>query len=102
MANKTSPKLSHQIVSPNQVPFSAIRPLPKLLYVATNLVTSLSRDMWLSNTKYSAFHLIYCHVINEGTVANKFICKDATDETYFKMPNLKNLLDRVTIHILDM
>ena len=101
MANKTSPKLSHQIVSPNQVPFSAIRPLPKLLYVATNLVTSLSRDMWLSNTKYSAFHLIYCHVINEGTVANKFICKDATDETYFKMPNLKNLLDRVTIHILD-
>ena len=101
MPEVTSPKLSHEIKSPNQTPPSAIRPLPKLIYVATNLVASLSRDMWLQNTKYSAFHLIYCHVVDESAINNKFICKDNNDETYFKIPNLKNLLDRFTIHILD-
>ena len=76
MPEATSPKLSHEIKSPNQTPPSAIRPLPKLIYVATNLVASLSRDMWLQNTKYSAFHLIYCHVVDESAINNKFICKD--------------------------
>ena len=101
MLEITSPKLTHHIKSPNQMVYSAIRPLPKLLYVATNLVTSLSRDMWLKNTKYASFHLIHCHVMNDDTIHNKFICKDNNDETYYKIPNLKNLLDRITIHILD-
>ena len=101
MKTTASPKLTNNILAPNQTTDSMIRPVAKVIYLATNLVSSLSRDLWLSNTKYASYHLIYCHVIDDNTISSKFICKDNDDKTFFKINSLKNILNSFEILVLD-
>ena len=101
MKATASPKLTNQILATNQTTDSLIRPMSKVIYLATDLVSSLSRDLWLSDTKYASYHLIYCHVIDDNTISSKFICKDNDDKNFFKVNSLKNILNRFNILVLD-
>ena len=101
MKTTETPKLTNNILAPNQTTDSMIRPVAKVIYLATNLVSSLSRDLWLANTKYASYHLIYCHVIDDNTISSRFICKDNDDKTFFKINSLKNILNSFEILVLD-
>ena len=101
MKATASPRLTNQIFATNQTTDSMIRPMSKVIYLATDLVSSLSRDLWLSDTKYASYHLIYCHVIDDNTISSKFICKDNDDKNFFKINSLKNILNRFNILVLD-
>ena len=52
------PRLTDTITNNRQQPPSAVRAQPRLLYVVTDLASSLRRDLWLKNTAFENSHII--------------------------------------------
>ena len=96
-----TPKLTNNLTNPTQSPFSPVRPMPRLIYVATDFVSTLSRDLWLKNTGYESCHLIFCLHVDETQILNRFLCKTDNEKQYYRISNLKSLLNSFTINIID-
>ena len=102
LQNEKKPKMTNNITSNGQVPFHSIRPLPKIIYlIVSDIISGLRRDMWLRNTPYESCHIIHSHVIDEGTIQSKFISKTNEHEIFYRISNLKTLLNNFKIHLLD-
>ena len=95
------PKLTNQITENYQRPFSNIRCMPRILYLASDLIASLRRDFWLKNTAYESCHLVHCYIMDESTINSRLICKTNENEIFYKISNLKCLLSRFSFHVLD-
>ena len=102
LQNENKPKMTNNITSSKQVPFHSIRPLPKIIYVVvSDIISTLRRDMWLKNTPYESCHIIHTHVVDEETIQSKFISKTSEHEIFYRISNLKTLLNNFQIHLLD-
>ena len=100
-AAQKPPKLTNTITKSYQTTFSSIRPIPRILYIATDLISSQRRDLWLRNTQFESCHLIHSHIIDESTISSRMISKTNEDEIFHKISNLKSLLNQFRIFILD-
>ena len=99
--NEKIPKLTNNMIDPQQSPYSPVRPMPRIIYCATDFVTTSGRDLWLKNTDFGNCHLIFCLNIDETAINNRFLCKTDNERQYYKISNLKSLLNRFTINIID-
>ena len=95
------PKLTNTITCNGQRLHSGIRAQPRLLYIVTDLASSLRRDLWLQHTPFEDSHIIHCHVMDENTISSRFICKTNEHEVYYRVSTMKNLLNKFKVFILD-
>ena len=96
-----TPTLSHHILSGNQHLFHSLRPMPQVIHVVSNLVFSKSRDMWLANTPWRNYHLIYTFVLNESNISRHYICQINNNPTYYRVQDVNSILESFSFVMLD-
>ena len=80
---------------------SSICTMPKMIFVATDIVSAQSRDLWLKSTPFADFHIIYSQVLDDQSVGVGMICKHSVDTIFYKIQKLNNVLERFSVKILD-
>ena len=101
MNDNETPHLTARIIGLNQRLFSTVRVIPKIIYFATDLVTSHCNDFWLTNSEYKGFHLLHSQVIDDVAIQQRFICSPNVDPTYYRIQRVNNILEQFKIVILD-
>ena len=96
-----TPKLTEHILHSNQLPPAPITVMPRLLYVASDIIASQSRDMWLRSTPYHDYSLIFCATIDDQIISSRVISKRGDEEVSYKIQRLNNVLECFNIKILD-
>ena len=96
-----SPKLTEHILHTNQLPPASITVMPRLLYVASDIIASQSRDMWLKSTPYNDYSLIFCATVDDQAISSRVISKRADEEVFYKIHRLNNVLECFQLKILD-
>ena len=99
IANK--PTLNHTILSEDQRLFHRLRPLPQVIHVVSDLVFSKSRDMWLANTPWRNYHLIYTFVLSASNIARHYICQINNTRTYYRVQDVNSILESFSFVMLD-
>ena len=78
---------------------SQIRPMPKLLYLASSLINPPTCDLWLKNTPYKSCRIMDSFLIDDATISNRFITKTNGEYNYHKLTTRS--LDSFVFHIVD-
>ena len=99
--NNATPRLTSIIKGSNQRLFSAFRIMPKMIYLATNLVSVHCNNFWLSESDFRGFNLIHSQVIDDSTIQHRFICKADCDPKYYRLQRVNNILEQFQIVVLD-
>ena len=100
-ARTGSPRLTQNILHSNQLLPSSICTIPKTLFVATDIITSQSRDMWLRSTPFSDYHLIFTLNVDDQVISNRMITKPSDDPVFHRIQKINNILEKFSIKILD-
>lgn len=95
------PQLTHNILSEDQELFHALRPLPQVIHIVSNLVFSKSRDMWLVNTPWRNYHLIYTFSLNQSNITRHFISQINNNKTYYRISDVNSILESFSFVMLD-
>ena len=82
---------AHNITISGQSPPSTIRTIPRILYVCTDIISAVSRNLWLRDTPYESCHIIYTHVIDDSNITTKFVCKTSDTLTFHRISSLQCL-----------
>ena len=97
----TAPRLTNQILRNNQqLPF-AIRTMPSLIHICTDIVTAQSRDSWLERSDYSDYHIIFSYVFDELAVNSRCIVNANCGNVYYKLKDTNRLLETMKFSVLD-
>ena len=96
-----TPTLTHNILSDNQQLFHNLRPLPQVIHVVTDLVFSKSRDMWLADTPWRNYHLIYTFVLNQSNISRHYICQINHNKTFYRVQDVSTILESFSFVLLD-
>ena len=97
----TIPRLTNHVTRSGQSPSSSMRPMPRILYVCSDIVSTASRNMWLRDTAYENCRIIYAHVMEESNLTNKFLSKNTESLTFHRISSLNSLWNSFSIYILD-
>ena len=92
---------AHNITISGQSPPSTIRTIPRILYVCTDIISAVSRNLWLRDTPYESCHIIYTHVIDDSNITTKFVCKTSDTLTFHRISSLQCLWNSFNVYILD-
>lgn len=96
------PKITETILKEDQRLSASITTIPKLIYVAvSDIIASMSRDMWLQSTPFSDYNLIFCVNVDDQMISNKAIMKEGDDGAFHKIRRINNVLERFTVKLLD-
>lgn len=95
------PRITHNILSEDQQLPHAIRPLPQVIHVVSDLVFSKSRDMWLANTPWRNYHLMYTFVLKQSNISRNYICQINDDKTYCRIQDVNSILESFSFVMLD-
>lgn len=101
LSNNESPHLTANIIGSNQRLFSALKVVPKIIYIGTDLVTSHCNDFWLTNSEHKGFHLLHSQIIDDVAIQQRFICSPNVDPVYYKIQRVNNILEQFHIIVLD-
>ena len=96
-----TPKLTERILHTNQLPPASITVMPRLLYVASDIIASQSRDMWLRSTAYHDYSLIFCAAVDDQAISSRVISKRGDEDVFYKIQRLNNVLECFKLKILD-
>ena len=96
-----SPRVAETILFSNQILPYNVCPMPKMIFIASDIATSKKRDDWLSDTPFSDFHLIHSQIVDVEMITNRFLYKSSTELAFFRMQRVNNLLDKFSIKLLD-
>ena len=101
-ASTGSPRLSStNILHSNQMLPSSICTIPKILFVATDVITSQSRDMWLRSTPFSDYHLIFNLNVDDQVISSRMITKPSDDPIFYRIQKVNNILEKFSMKVLD-
>ena len=101
MPTITVPRLSNSIQSSTQLLPNAIRNVPHVLHITSNLTCGKGVDSFLSNTPFSDHHIMYTYYYDESTTKNRSIVVTHCDAKYFRVKESHKLVERFEISILD-
>ena len=94
-------RLTNHVTRSGQSPPSSMRPLPRILYVCSDIVSTAARNMWLRDTPYESCRIIYAHVMDESNLTNKFLSKNTESLTFHRISSLNSLWNSFAVYILD-
>ena len=101
-AQRNGLKITDTITDEEQRLPASITTMPKLIYVAvSDIVASLSRDMWLQSTPYANYNIIFCVNVDDQMISSKAIMKEGDESICHKIQRMNNVLERFTIKLLD-
>ena len=92
---------THTLTHKKQSPPCCIRPFPRILHILTDLAGPLKRDLWLKNTRFEDYNIIYSVIIDDTAITNKFVSKQNEDILYYRMSNLKTSLNSIDVFLVD-
>ena len=95
------PKLTNHITVSGQSPHSSMRPMPRILYVCSDIVSSVGRNLWLRDTPYENCNIIYTHVLDDTNLTTQFLCKNTDTLTFHRISSLNSLWNSFSLYILD-
>ena len=95
------PKLANHITKSGQCLYSAMRPMPRLLYVCSDIISTVTRNMWLRDTPYESCRIIYTHVMDETNLTTRFISKNTDTLSFHRISSLHSLWNSFSVYILD-
>ena len=96
---ETHPIFTNNIRNEQQRLHSQIRPMPKILYLTSSLINAPTCDLWLKNTPYESCRIMDSFLIDDATIANRFITKNNDENTYHKL-NTRSL-EKFVFHVVD-
>ena len=96
-----SPKLTNNILHTNQLPPASITVMPRILYVASDIVASQSRDMWLRSTPHHDYNLIFRVAIDDQALHSRVISERGDEDVFYKIRRIDNILECFKLKILD-
>ena len=99
--NEEISRTSHTLTYEHQSPPCCARPHPRLLHIITDLAGPLKKDLWLKNTKFEDYNIIYTLVIDDVAISNKFLTKMSDDVIFYRMNSLKTSLNSIDVYITD-
>lgn len=94
-------RTSHTLTYEHQTPPCCARPYPRLLHVITDLAGPLKKDLWLKDTRFADYNIIYTLIIDDVAISNKFLTKQTDDVLYYRMNSLKTSLNSIDVYITD-
>ena len=96
------PKITNIITDEEQRLPASVTTMPKLVYVAvSDIIASLTRDMWLHHTPYSDYNIIFCINVDDQMISSKAIMKEGDGNISHKIQRINHVLERFTIKLLD-
>ena len=96
-----TPRLTHQIQrNDQQLPF-AVRTMPSLIHICTDIVTAQSRDSWLERSDYNEYHIIFSYVFDELAINSRSIVNANCGNVYYKLKDTNRLLETMKFSVLD-
>jgi hypothetical protein len=95
------PKLSNSIDFSSQRLPNAIRNLPTLLYVCSDLTTGKGQDTFLSTTIFSKFHIMYTYLFDDTSFRARAIVSTDCNSDYAKIKQTFKLLEQFEVCLLD-
>ena len=101
---KTSltPRITKNILSEKQRLPCSIRFHPRILRVATDIITTNGIvDNWLGSTDNSNFNILHSFTIDEAHMQSRFISKTDSELNPHRIMKTENFLDQIKIKILD-
>ena len=96
-----TPRLTEHILHTNQLLPASITVMPRLLYIASDIISSQSRDMWLRSTPYHDYSLIFCAPVDDVAISSRVISKRGDEDVFYKIQRLNNVLECFNLKILD-
>ena len=96
-----TPKLTDHILYTNQLPPASITVMPRVLYVASDIIASQSRDMWLRSTPYHDCNLIFRVTIDDQAINSRVISEQGDEDVFYKIRRIDNVLECFALKILD-
>lgn len=101
MQQVVRPRLTNNITSRFQFLPCAIRNLPAVLHLTSDLACGKGSDTFLKATPFSSHHILFTYVVDESTVANRAIVTTDPSTSYFKVKQSHRLLERFNVSIMD-
>ena len=95
------PALTQILESPRQRLYARIRPLPRIIHILCDLISTLSRDTWLRNSKHLDFSIIHTMVLTDDMVNMHFISKVDKDEYFYRTSNARKVLNGIRFRMVD-
>ena len=93
--------ISNQITHPDQTLAFPVRPIPRVVSLISNLCSTLKRDHWLKDTRFSDFQMLSSIVIDESCIDSQHIFSANPDEDFHRLNNAKSLLSQFDLCLLD-
>ena len=78
-----------------------VRPIPRVIYLVSDLCQNLKRDFWLRNSKYENCHLLSCVTLDDSCIESGFIHVVNPDADNHRLSNSKLLLNQFHVHLID-
>ena len=78
-----------------------VRPIPRVIYLVSDLCQTLKRDFWLRNSKYENCHLLSCISLDDTCVESGFIHVTNPEADNHRLSNSKLLLNQFRVYLID-
>ena len=96
-----TPRLAVNLMHTNQLLPSSICTMPRTLYIATDIIASKSRDMWLRSSPFADYHLIFNLTIDDQVVNDRMISHSLDVPVFHKIQRINNVLEKFSVRVLD-
>ena len=93
---------SNQILHSGPSPGGSVRPYPKLIRIATDLLSfSQIKDNWLNQSEFSEYHVLFTQILDTATIESRFIAKNDDGTTFHRMLRSHNIINAINILLVD-
>ena len=101
MPSLKEPRLSNQILAPNQQLYSNCRNMPRIVHLVSDIAVSKCRDQWLEKSEFQDYQIIYSFAMDECTLRGKCLTNAKCDEGYYKIKSACRILDKMNFALID-
>ena len=63
------------------------------IHLATNVAAARSRDLWLRDSKYSDFQILFTYTVDEGMLKSGSIMATQYDGDYIRLKQMNKILE---------
>ena len=93
---------SNEIHHSGPSPGGSIRPHPKLIRIASDLLSfSQIKDNWLNQSEFSDYHVLFTQILDPSTIEARFIAKNDEGTTFHRMLRSQNIINAINILLVD-
>ena len=95
------PRLTNNILSPNQTLAHGIRHLPKMIHIVSSVAGSKGRDSWMSQTMFRDYQILFTYLIDDAAIKSRGITSCDDNQSFYRIKQSNRILETMNFAILN-